>query len=160
MSLNRNGIEVMIVDMLKADTTVLYGNDLLLQSIVNSAVEFEKAKVGIRDYKMFLNVNQKNTIENRAQNKDCIYTLNYRIEGQHSNPDEAQKIIDKIDEQMDLLIDAEFSSGDMLTSYYTDTKAQVYDCEYDNSELTVETVDNKIIAECEGAISVYINREV
>lgn len=158
--MNRNGVAEMVADLLRADTTVLYGSSKLLNYITHDSVLYENAKIDINNqYKMFLSVESKSTIEKRSHNCDELYTLAYRIEGMHSKPDEAKKNIDKIDERISVLIDNQFNTGNMFTSYYTVTGVIVYDAEYDSSNLTVDTRNDTVIAECDGAISVYINRE-
>ena len=122
-AINRTGVAEMVSDMFEADTTILYGSDKLVQIITFDRVLFEKAKVDLNNkYKMFIDANPKDTIEKRSQNCDELYTLNYRIEGIHSDPDESAKIIDQIDEQVSVLIDAQCYNGDLFTDYYTDSK--------------------------------------
>ena len=159
-TVNRTGVTELITDMLKTDTTVLYGPGKLVQVISFDSSKFEKAKIDINNpYKMYVFVEDKETIEKRQQFADEMYTLSYRVEGLHSSPDEAKKIIDQIDERISVLIDTEFSTGDLFTTYHEDSSVNIYDCEYDNSDLVVETKNNKVIAECEGAINVYLYRE-
>jgi len=161
MAFNRDTVGTMLVNMLKADTGTLYGSGKLVQIITDDWSLFENSKTDINNpYKMYIKVGQKSKIESgRFQNTDESYTAEYRVEGTHTKPDTIAGTIAQIDERVSKLIDLQFFNGDMLTDYYSDANVTVYDAEYDSSNLTVETKNNKVIAECEGAITIFINRE-
>ena len=158
---NRDTAGAMLVDMLKADVDNLYGSDKLVQVITDDWSLFEKSKTDINNpYKMFIRMSPKDKTESgRFQNTDEAYVADYRVEGTHTKPDTIANTIAKIDERVSKLIDLQFFNGDMFTDYYSDDNVTVYDVTYDNSSLDVETKNNKVIAECEGAITIFINRE-
>jgi len=161
MAFNRDTIGTMLVNMLKADTGTLYGSTKLVQVVTDNWAVFEKAKTDINNpYKMFFKVGGKSKVSSgRFQNTDEAYIADYRIEGVHTKPDTIANNIAEIDERVSKLIDLQFFNGTMFTDYYSDDKVTVYDVTYDNSDLTVEAKNNKVIAECEGAITILLNRE-
>lgn len=158
---NRDSAGAMLVNMLKADVDNLYGSDKLVQIITDDWSLFQCAKIDINNqYKIFIRISSKDKTESgRFQNTDEAYIADYRIEGIHTKPDTIANTIAKIDERISKLIDLQYFNGDMFTDYYTDSKVTVYDVIFDNSGLEVETKNNKVIAECEGAITILINRE-
>jgi len=161
MAFNRDTVGTMLVNMLKADTGTLYGSGKLVQIITDDWSLFENSKTDINNpYKMYIKIGQKGKISSgRFQNTDESYTAEYRVEGTNTKPDTIAGTIAQIDERVSKLIDLQFFNGDMFTDYYSDANVTVYNAEYDSSNLTVETKNNKVIAECEGAITIFINRE-
>jgi len=161
MSFNRDSVGTMLINMLKADVGALYGSDKLVQIITDDWSVFENAKTDINNpYKMYVKVSPKSKIvTGRFQNSDESYIADYRIEGINTKPDTTAGTIADIDERVSELIDSQFYGGDMFTDYYSDSKVTVFDVVFDNSDLTVEAKNNKVIAECEGAITILINRE-
>lgn len=160
MALNRQGVADMVRDCLRADVATLYGSGKLVQAIVSDPVEFENARVDVGTYyKLFLVARDKSQADVRSQNEDSTFTVSYRIEGLNIDPATAQATIDQIDEQIGVLINAQMYSGLMFTSYYSDSKAKLWDAEYNSSALTVETRNGEVHAECEGAILISVNKE-
>lgn len=157
--LNRAGISKMIRDCLKADVATLYGPGKLLSAIESNPVLFGMARVdNLTPFKMYLWARDKSKASVGSQNNDSTFVVNYRIEGLNVDPENVAEQIDEIDEQIELLINEQMYSGNHFVGYYTDSKAQVYDTEYDSSALEVKTVENNVRAECEGAITIRINR--
>jgi hypothetical protein len=70
----------------------------------------------------------------------------------------AFKNIDKIDQQIKVLINSEMYTGTYFTSYYTDPKAKIIDAERTDASIEVAKENGIIIAECSGAINIYCNR--
>ena len=161
MAFTRDTASNMLVNMLKADTDTLYGTGRLVQVITNDWSLFEKAKIDVNNsYKIFIKMSSKSKLESgRFQCTDEAYVADYRVEGLHTKPDTIAGKLADIDERISKLIDLQFFNGDMFTDYYTDSKVTVYDVVFDNSGLGVENRNNKVIAECEGAITILINRE-
>lgn len=159
MALNRNGIADMIRDCLLADTTTLYGTGKLAQTITSDPTLYEKAGVDtVTGFAIFLNCVESTPQDYRMQNHDRSYEVSFRIRGLHVDPESARDTIDQIDAQMELLVNEQIYGGYNFTSYYSDSKGQVYDVQYDSSRLVVETRGDEVIAECEGAITVFTNR--
>lgn len=159
MALDRQGVLVMLSDMLKNDTTMLFGQGKLLQQININATLYEDAAVtNNKPFQLFFRASPRETLVYKMQNSDIAYTIDYRICGIRRDPDEVRQKIDDIDERMLYLINNEMYTGNNFTSWYTDSTAIVFDVSIDNSSLDVEVRDTKIIAECEGGISVFINR--
>lgn len=161
MHLDRTLVLDMISKCFRADTTKLYGQNKLCQHVEVNPVYFEKSAVDIkRPNRIFLRCAPKENFEYRMQNNDIVYTIDYRIASRYSSdPNKAQQKIDDIDERMAYLIDSQMFTGSMFTDYYDETDTDtVYDVTYDNSSLVTEERDGVIIAECEGAIRVFVNR--
>ena len=157
--LDRVGIATMIRNCLRADTTTLYGSGKLVQVISSDLTEFNNASADtIKPYKLYLSCPSKSPSEVRAQNGDDEYEVQMRIEGYKIDPDTAASTIDDIDAQVELLINEQMYGGQMFTSYFTDSNAQVIDAEYITGDLPVEPQGDKIVVECAATIIVKINR--
>jgi hypothetical protein len=158
--LNRAGIAAMICDCLKADTAILYGPSRLVQVITHDPVLFIQAAVDInKPYKLFIWTPDNPTTAVRSQNSDEMFVLNYRIEGLAVIPETAFQTIDKIDQQIKVLINAQMFSGLYFSAYYTDAQGKVFDVERSDASIeVVKTEGGTIAAECKGGINVLINR--
>jgi hypothetical protein len=157
--LNRDGVAAMVADCLKADTTTLYGPSKLVQIITSDPILFINAAVDINSpYKLFIWAPDNPTTAVRTQNSDEVFVLNFRIDGLAVVPETAFRVIDQVDQQIKCLINNEFYTGTMFTSFYTDVKGKVFDAERSDAAISV-TKDNGIVtAECSGAIRILINR--
>jgi len=159
MALDRAGVTNCIRDTLQADTTTLYGSGKLVQTITSNPVLFEKASVDRnKPYKMYLWADARSEDVVRMQNEDTLYTVSFRIEGLNANVSYAMGVIDDIDFQVQKLVNEQMYKGQMFTAYYTDANAQVIDATYDSSNMDISAENGLITAECEGAITVTVNR--
>jgi hypothetical protein len=158
-SINRDGVAAMVCDCLKADTSVMYGLGKLAQVITSDPILFLNAAVDLNNpYKLFIWAPDNPTTDVRSQNSDETFVLNYRIEGLAAVSETAFKNIDKIDQQIKVLINNQMYTGAYFTSYYSDAKAHVIDAERTDASIEVTKDSGVIIAECKGAINVLINR--
>jgi len=161
MALDRKGICTAFADMLKADTTTLFGTNKLLQTIESTGTKFDKAKVNIKSpFGLYIWCEDKIPIDERMQNSDDLYILNFRYEGRASVRETAIENIDDADEQVTKLARAQMFEGQQLTGYYTDSNAQVIDVAPSTSSLPApeEREDNMVIIENEAALEIQVNR--
>jgi hypothetical protein len=158
-ALDRKGITDMVRDCLRADTTTLYGAAKLVQIISSDWTDFNNASADtVKPYKLFLRCPDKSPSEVRAQNSDDEFVVEMRIEGYKIDPDTIASKIDDIDAQVELLINEQMYGGQMFTSYFTDSNAQVIDAEYQTGDLTAEKQGDKYVVECAATIVVKTNR--
>lgn len=163
VALDRYGIASVVAEMLRADTTTLYGESKLVQTIETDPTKFEAARVDNRKpFKMYLWTSSESTPSVRARNTDDEYSIGIRIEGYLSNVETIATRIDDIWEQVKHLVNQQMWQGNMLVGYYTASSAQVINIEPLNSELPPpEQSDNgTLVVECEGGILVQVNRWV
>ena len=121
--------------MLEADTGTLYGTGKLLSAgeIVATEVDFETARIEAgaqattNPYRMFLRCERGDSIDVRAQNEDCTYRVELRVEGYDMNFETVKAHVDDIIERVRYLVNAQMWSGDNLSSYYSDASAKVLD---------------------------------
>jgi len=162
MSLDRYGISYAIAEMLKTDNSVLYGSGLLLQLIDPNPVNLSKARVdntNLAALYLWAESND-NTGLVRSQNSDDSYTINMRFEIIGLDILTCYQQIDNAYERVKKLINQQMYTGTMLTSYYTDTNAQVINIEMTSSSLPPPADDTAgtIVVEVEGAATIEINR--
>lgn len=158
MALDRSGIVAALKMYLKTDAT-LYGESALVQGISTRAGEYEQAKTDLgTPFKLFLWAEPKSRALNRTQNVDDLYTVGYRVIGLNINPSITAMVIDDIDERLAELLNLQMHNGNALNGYYTDSNRQIVDISYDSSALTVELAGEKVVAQCEGAIQITVNR--
>ena len=161
MSLDRRGIARALRDLFRSDTTVLYGDGKLLQLIEDKAALFSKAKVNYNNPNaLYLWVDLSDTTEERMQNTDSSYLCNFRFESIQVNPENAANTIDDSLERINYLINEEMYTGQVLSSYYTDSSAQIINMVPLSStfEYPESTDGKRMIIEIEGAIEIEVNR--
>lgn len=160
MSLDRNGIATAIRDFLVTDTTVLYGSARYLQMIIPKAIEFTKARVNNNNPNaLYIWVESLDPVEERIQNSDFMYTVDLRFESLFSNPETGSNNIDNSIERVNYLINTEIRNGNDLSSYYSDSNAQIIDMAPMSSTFPSPVESNgRVIVEIEGAISILVNR--
>lgn len=161
MALDRDGIAAAFADMLKADTTTLYGASKLVQIIDPNPIRFTKAKINnSKPVGIYLWAEPEDTVDVRSQNTDEQFIINMRFEGINLDPQNAEKQIDDAYEQVKLLTNTQMWNGQMMTAYYTDSNAQIFNIEPITSTLPPpEPVENqRIVIEIEGAVLVEVNR--
>ena len=157
--LNRKGIATMIADMLKADTSVLYGTSKLVQKIESNPTLFRKASVDIeKPYGIFIWCPENPTEQIRSQNSDETFLINFRVEGLASDTETAVINLDLIDQRIKVLINNQMHEGLNFSSFYSDSKAQVVDVERTEAIAEVIFENERLISECSGAIKVLVNR--
>jgi hypothetical protein len=159
-ALDKSGVSIAIADMLKADTTTLYGTGNLLQIIEPNPVKYSKAKIdNTNAYGLYLWAEGDDNLS-RSQNKDQQFIINMRFEGKNLDPNNAVQQIDDAYQQVLSLVDTQMWNGQMMTDYYTDTNAQIFNLEPIASSLPApEPGDGQtVIIEIEGAILVEVNR--
>ena len=159
--LNREGAAAMICDCLRADTTILYGTNRLVQTITSDPTLFLNAKTDIRaPYKMYVYAADNTAVSVRAQNADELFVVNFRIEGLAVNMTNVFNTLDKIDQQVTVLVNSQMYTGAYFRSYYTDSKARLIDAERSDAGIEVAQENGTIHAECRGAINILVNRLV
>jgi len=162
--LDRSGVSIAFANMLKADTSVLYGASNLVQIIDPNPVRYSNAKIDAKTNNTALYVwaEPDDTTEVRMRNSDKIYNINMRFETMNINYNAGVKEIDDAYEQVHLLTNEQMYQGQMMTDYYTDGNAQIIDIEPVFGSLPPpeqsESRRNVLTTEIEGVIKVAINR--
>jgi hypothetical protein len=161
--LDRYSIGEIVAARLRADTTSLYGSSNMIQCIETDPVKFSKSSVDKHNpFKIFVWASIIDEEAPRASNVDEIYALNFRIEGMKVDIKQAVKIIDDSVRRISYLLNEEMFNGNMLTSYYSPTfaGAQIFDIQVNQTQIPIPapTGDGVLIAECEGAITIRVNR--
>ncbi len=160
-ALDRNGISTAFANMLKNDTSILYGASNFLQIIEPNPIRFAKAKVNNSDrYGLYLWAEPEDTQDVRSQNEDEQFIINMRFEGINLDPENAEKQIDDAYQRVKVLVNTQMHDGQMMTDWYTDTRAQIFNIEPVTSSLPAPEPEGnqKITIEIEGAILVEVNR--
>ena len=160
-TLNRDGISEVFADMLKADTDVLYGATKLVQVITHDPTLYDNAKVDLANpFKMFCWATEEQTDTFQMQSVMEVYTINIRIVGKLSIVQDMIKMLDKINERIKYLVNAQMFGADRFAAYYTDTDARIENCYITNS--TIEppeyTENNTLQTACEGVGEMLIHR--
>ena len=161
MALDRRGIARALRDLFRNDTGTLYGSGNLLQLIEDKAALYSKAKVNNNNPNaLYLWVDLSDTTEERMQNADTSYLCNFRFESIQVNPENAANTIDDSLERINVIINEEMYGGQVLSSYYTDTNAQIINIVSISSTFEPpESRDGKpMVVEIEGAVEIEINR--
>jgi len=161
MALDRKGIVKAFVDLLKSDTSVLYGSGKLLNIINDKSIKFAKSRVNNKKpFGLYVWCVDETISMYRMQNNDEIYELNFRYEAIAADPETAVQQIDDANERVKLLANLQMYNGQMMSAYYTDSNAQVININPINSSLPApeSTEEKKTIIEIESAIEIEINR--
>ncbi len=162
MSLDRYGISTAIANMLKADTTTLYGSGKLLQIIDPNPVSMTKAYVdNTNSAGLYIWAEGNDTLSlTRSQNHDDAYTISMRFEIIGLDIKTCFQQIDDAFEKVKDLVNRQMYTGAMLASYYTDSNAQVINIEPAGGSLPPieEGLNGTIVVEAENAFLVEINR--
>lgn len=164
--LDRDGICNAYTDMLKSDTTFLYGAGRLLQKIIYNPILYDKSKVDINNpYQLFVQCESEESEEIRANNIYENYSLSLTFNALAADPYTAYKNIDNAFEHIKILTNKQMWSFDgnaamMLSDYYTDLTAQIYNVETVNSSLPppIETESSILTIVVDSAILVQVNR--
>lgn len=160
MSLNKEGVALMLADMFRADTAVLYGQSGYVQDIVSDEIEYLNSSIDItKPYKIFLKCSPSTTDAVRMQNEDVLYQVEFRIEGCHQDPRESRKQLDLAEHRMRKLINTQMYDGDTFTDFYTDSSARILDVEMTDGDLGTEEREGRVVVEDEGIINVFVNRD-
>jgi hypothetical protein len=163
MALDRSGVTIAVVDMLKADS-VLYGASGLVQKIESKSVEFSNARADAKRNRTVLYMwsSPEETSDVRMQNSDENYTINMRFETLNIDYEAGVRNIDDAYERVKILTNDQMFNGQMLTAYYTDSTAQIFNIEPTVSSLPEPLVEEDrpgvIVSEVESAIIVQVNR--
>jgi len=163
MALDRAGIADAFANLLKADTGTLYGTGKMLQKISSSPKEFETAKVSSRlETGLYMWISDGDTVDDRIQNTDDLYTLDMRFVGNKADPDTAIDNIDDAFERCKVLIRNQMYEGQYMTSYYTDSNAQFVNIDVISSVLPAPDSDEEttLVFVLKGAVNALINRWV
>jgi len=162
MALDRIGIATSFANMLKADTSTLYGSNKLLQIIDPNPVNFSNAKVNAKraQYGLYLWVNDETTNVCRSQNTDEIFTINMRFEAIEMDILAAITNIDHAYERVKLLANTQMWNGLILSQYYSDSNAQIINIDVLASGFPPpkKNENSIIVTEIESAIQIEINR--
>jgi hypothetical protein len=126
MSASKIKVTNALVDLLKADTTTLYGCDKLVQSITGDPLKFSEARINhINKTVVFIWAAEVVSNEIRLQNYDDNYILNVTIHSKHRyRSTSIQKIDDSWSQIKKLILTKEFN-GLSLSEYYTDDNSSV-----------------------------------
>ena len=160
MALNRSGISDAIANLLKADTTTLYGTTKLIQRIESDPSLYGQSLTN-KTNKCALYIWTESVSSDliRSQNIDKNYSVNLRLEVNLMDIESAYDKLDGAIEQIEWLVNQQMWNGLMLTQYYSDSNAQVYNLEPDLSELPEPRLENDtFVFELSGAINVYVNK--
>jgi len=161
MALDRRGIATMAKDFLKADTSILYGDDKLIQLIENKTALFSKAKVSnTYPNAIYIWVDESGATDERMQNTDYDYILNFRFESLHVNPETSSNTVDDALERINKIFLDEMYNGTNLSSYYTDSNGQIINISVGTSTFSYPETgrDNVFTIEIESAIIITVNK--
>jgi hypothetical protein len=161
-TLNRQGIADTLRDMLKNDTTTLYGDGKLLEIIESDPSKFNAAKTEVsRPYGLFIWPADSDNSDTRMQNEDDTYSYDLVFQAINTGSKNAVDQIDRAWERVKVLVRDDMQNGRFLTDYYTDSNAQVINIDVAGSSLpapTESTDERTMTFVCESAITVQINR--
>jgi hypothetical protein len=161
-ALDRVGISIAVANLLKDDTSVLYGASNLLQVIEGDPKKFNKAKVDAKRNRhgLYLWASAEGEPNIRSQNADFTYSIGARFEGLDVDTTKLYGHLDDAYERCKDLINDEMYSGGYLTNYYTDTNSTVIDIRTTESDLPepTEAERQRIVVEIESAFIIEINR--
>lgn len=160
-TLNRQGICDAIRDMFMADTSVLYGNGLLLERIVSDPSRFDQAEVEKADpYGLYIWAESSDNADTRMQNADDSYSIDLRFNATNIKSKNAVDQLDKAYERCKVLLRNEMQNGQYMSSYFSDSNARVLDIDVSGSSLPApeRTTDGNLIFTCEAFATILINR--
>ena len=159
--LNRFGTTKAVADMLRTDTGTLYGNRKLINNISSSPTEYTNERVSIvKPYNLFCWIEEGTPVEVRASNSYIDYLVSLRFRAKQKNFDKAYESFDKAYERIEVLVNYQMSEGLMMTNFYSDPNAQIYNIEMTGSNLSSpeDNGEGLVVLEATGAILVQINR--
>ncbi len=161
--LDRTGIAIAFANMLKDDTSILYGASNYLQIIDPNPVNFSKAHVDAKRNHGALYVwarpeDSNNTV--RMQNSDDRYVINMRFEMLNIDIMAGIREIDDAFERVKYLTNDQMWGGLAMSSWFTDSNAKIINIEPITSDLPEpESTENSLIViEVESGVLVEVNR--
>lgn len=161
MSLNRASICQAFIDMLKADTTTLYGPNKLLTYITDDPISYDQTRVNNRNpSKLFVWCEDTNTVDVRASNEDIEYILGLKYHAKKAKMINAMNTMDSAYERIRHLTNLQmYAGGGMMSSYYSDANSQIYLIEPVDSSLPapIKNDNREVVTVMESAISVLVN---
>lgn len=124
--LDRSGLSEMVRDILRADTTTLYGTTKYLQLISSEPEEFAAASVNVTiPYGLFIDceADESPIIGSRYSYED--YLIRMRFECNVENHHDAYDRLSLSWERIKYLVNYQMYSGLQCTSYYTNATSRV-----------------------------------
>jgi hypothetical protein len=160
VSMERSTIVNAIRDRLKADTTTLYGATKLLQIIDSDPLDWENRETTLDNYcALYIRSFLLQPVENLMQAYNETYSISLDFVCDQSDLFAAMTKIDQAYQQVKKLLLQEMFNGKMLSQYYTDTKAQIFDIQViDNDISEVSDQENFIRINSVGNVLIYVNR--
>jgi len=159
--LDRQGVCDAIAQLLKGDTSTLYGTGKLVSIIDSDPTKYYQARVDrSRPFAIYLWAEQNDTGEGRMQNVDDAYSVDLRYVGSGMQVNNIMAQLDNAHETVKNIVRSEMWDGNYLSGYHTDSDATVLDIVVSSSTLSApeETETGELIFNVEGAITILVNK--